>query len=96
MRTLSIDTKVDRAAKDLARDTVAEPVAEGLTTPGGRRIRERDGTLNHPEEPSADAACRGAKKDQPGSAEDVVRIQACSVNYTERGEQVNPGNSGRG
>ena len=35
MRPLGIDTKVDRTAKDLARDTVAEPVAEGLTASGG-------------------------------------------------------------
>ena len=81
MRTLGINTEVDRASEDLARDTVAEPVAKGLTAPGRRRIRERDSTLNHPEEPSADAACGSAKEDKPGGAEDVVRVQACGINY---------------
>ena len=95
MRPLGIDTKVDRTAKDLARDTVAEPVAEGLTASGGRRIRERNSTLDHPEEPSADAACGSAKEDKPGGAEDVVRVQACGINYMGGVEQVNTRNDGR-
>ena len=95
MRTLGIDTEVDRTSKDLARDTVAEPIAEGFTASSGRRIRERDSTLNHPEEPSADATCRGAKEDKPGSAKDVIRVQACGIDYMGGGEQVNTGNNGR-
>ena len=76
MRTLGIDTEVDRTAKDLARDTVAEPVSECLAATRWLRVRKCNRAFDHPEEACADTTRRRAEEYEPRCPEDIVRVQA--------------------
>lgn len=74
--SMSIQTKIHGAAKDLPTDTEHQPQTWETALIIWLRIRERDRRFRHPEDAGAETAARCAEEHEPFATPAVVAVEA--------------------